>query len=214
MKTNPFRRPALLALCTFALGSMSIAANAQVAGQVQWNTDGKPPLNFSPKAAVGVYVAKSSNFQIIFFADTLSAEEERYWVARQAAVFQGKFEGKTFKADPAMDAKLKAHVEKSVSLWSKLADTSKHKGTLPAVHEMKDMAGVGICVGFNCTYYSGGVHGDDYAAQVKSLKVPTPTGAAAKQTASLDVALKKSDAGAPAKTINLKGDLPFHVVHE
>ena len=208
---------AALAL-TFALASTGALAQTP-AGKIEWNVEGKPALDFAPKTALGLYVKTSGNFVMMFFAEALKPEESNYWLARQSSILRGKFEGKAFKPDDAMNQRLNALAAQSVMLWGDLKDQSKpakasKTGALPAVHEAKDLTGLMVCVSHNCSYHSGGVYGDEYAPQIKALRVPTPAGAASKQTAMVDVAINKGEAGKPAKTIMLKGELPFYIVHE
>ena len=58
---------------------------------------------------------------------------------------------------------------------------------MPPEHTAKDLIGVMICVGLNCSYLGGGVHSEEYVAQVKTLRIPTPPGAASTQTAALEI---------------------------
>lgn len=202
-------------ICALALASTSAFAQTP-AGKIEWSVEGKPALSFAPKTALGLYVKTSGNFVMMFFAEALKPEESNYWLARQSSILRGKYEGKAFKPDDAMNLRVNALAAQSVTLWGNLNDQSKHakSGKLPAVHEAKDLTGLMVCVSHNCSYYSGGVYGDEYGPQIKALRIPTPAVAAPKQTATLDVAISKGEAGGPAKAITLNGELPFYVVAE
>ena len=205
---------AVVAASVIASASASESAQAQTppAGKVAWLTEGRPALDFSPQTALGLYVKARNHYMLAFFADALTPEESSYWLARQSFVFGGKFEGQPFQADAAMNARVNALAARSVSLWGALKEDSKSakSGALPTEHAAKDLVGIGICVGHNCGHYSGGIGGDDFAAQVKSLRIPTPAASVSGQTAALDVNISKSE----SKLIVLKGEFPFYVVAE
>ena len=203
----------ILAAAALALLALTCAtAQTPPTGKVTWAVDGRPPLDFAPKTAVGLYVKAQNSYALMFFADTLTLQESNYWLARQARVFGGKFQGQAFQSDAAMNTRVNALAARSVMLWGTLNSQSKHakEAALPAEHLAKDLIGVMVCIGHNCGYHSGGVHSEEYAAQVKSLRIPTPSGAASGLTAALDGSIDKLD----GKTIVLKGELPFYVVHE
>ena len=203
---------AVVAASIIAGASESAQAQTPPAGKVAWLTEGRPALDFSPQTALGLYVKARNHYMLAFFADALTPEESSYWLARQSFVFGGKFEGKAFQADAAMNARVNALAARSVSLWGALKEDSKlaKSGALPTEHAAKDLVGIGICVAHNCGHFSGGIGGDDFAAQVKSLRIPTPAAAVSGQTAALDVNISKSE----SKLIVLKGELPFFVVSE
>ena len=213
------RTAALLTSCVLGTAFNAVAQTPpvmNVTGKIAWAAEGKPALDFAPQTALGLYVKASSNYMLAFFADPLTPQEANYWLARQAMVLGGKFGGQKFQPDPAMNARVNALQARSASLWGVLKEQSKFAkgGVLPAdlaaEHLAKDLIGVMLCVGHNCSYRSSGVHTEQYAAQVTALRIPTPAAALSGQTAMLDVTIKEADAG----SIVLKGELPFYVVPE
>jgi hypothetical protein len=217
----------------FLLGALlqSQALAKESLGRVEWHVAERTVLSFEPKLALGLYVETSQTALITFFEDELSSLQQRYWLARNAAVLRGKFEGKAFLSDAAMEAELKQLGARSVTFWAPLENLRLAKNEpLPKVIAARDLRGLLICVGFNCSHYSGGVYGAEYAPQIKALRFPTTAEAAegtvarvsagtgiARSTdqasnASLEVDIRQDQGNDKVNAIQLNAEFLFYVI--
>jgi hypothetical protein len=190
-------------------------ASAQVSGSVNCTSPGKPDLKFQPQTAVGYFVKKSGAFSLAFFADKLSINEIRYWVASETAARDGKFEGKTHEDDATLEKRMAVLNARSVSVWGELKDHSKFAtGVLPEVHNVADFSGLQLTACSNFGYLNAGISNEYLMEKFKLLTIPTPLGALSNSKAAVDFTYNYGKSGTSKADIAIKAEVPFFVVHE